>query len=380
MDFSLSKEEQLIQKAAAEYAEKFIAPIARQIDDENKVPDEIIQGLGELDLFGIPFAEEYGGAGSTYSSYVLAMEQLSAASSGVGMIISAHTLALGAIDKFGTEEQKKKYMPKPCKGEQVASFAFTEPATGSDPKQITSTARKEGDCYIINGTKRFITNASYEGPIVIFAKEEESAKVTGFIVEKWCEGYSISEPWDKLGMHGGLLLDVYLKDVKVPAENILGGIGMGYPILQYAISFGKVGVSSCALGGTEAAYRAALKYVREKTHRDQPISKFQSVRMNLAIIAEKLEACRCMAYRLAYLADHVKDPVQFAKESALTKDFICEEMINIAKLTMNIHGSYGLMKDYKVEHLWRDSIMGLQIEGVSDMQKEIVAGVILGTK
>ncbi|MBO8158112.1 acyl-CoA dehydrogenase family protein [Thermosyntropha sp.] len=380
MDFSLSKEEQLIQKAAAEYAEKFIEPVAKQIDEENKVPDEIIRGLGELDLFGIPFDEEYGGAGAGYLCYVLAMEQIAAASSGVGMILSAHTLGLGAIDKFGTEEQKKKYMFKPCRGEEVASFAFTEPGTGSDPKQIATTARKEGDYYIINGTKRFISNAGYPGPIVVFAKEEETGKVSGFIVEKWCEGYSISEPWEKLGMHGGPLLDVYLKDVKVPAENLLGGPGMGYAILQFAISFGKVGVSACALGGAEAACREAFKYAKEKMHRDQPITKFQGIRLALAEIAERVEACRWLTYRLGYLADNVKNPAQFAKEAALTKDFICAQIVDISRLAVNVHGSYGLMKDYKVERLWRDAIMGLQIEGVSDMQKEIVAGVIIGSK
>lgn len=378
MNFSFTKEQELIRRMAKEYAEKNIEPISHQIDLENSIPDEIIAGLGELDLFGIPFSDEYGGAGAGYATYVLAMEQIAAASSGVGMIISAHTLGLGAIDAFGTEEQKKKYMPKSCKGEHVVSFAFTEPGTGSDPKQIASTARKEGDYYIINGTKRFITNAGYPGPIVIFAKEEESGKVTGFIVEKFCEGYSISEPWEKIGMHGGPLLDVYFKDVKVPAENILGGIGQGYPILQYAISYGKVGVSSAALGGALAAFNEAIKYAKEKTHRDQPIAKFQSTKLNIAAIAEKYEAIRWLTYRLGYLADNMKDPIQFAKDAALTKDFVCEQIVDISKLAVNVHGSYGLMKDYKVERLWRDAIMGLQIEGVSDMQKMIVAGVILG--
>lgn len=378
MDFSLTKEQQLIQRMAKEYAEKYIEPVSHQIDVENKIPDDIITGLGELDLFGIPFSDEYGGAGGGYASYVLAMEQLGAAASGVAMIISAHTLGLGALDTFGNEEQKKKYMPKACKGEHIVSFAFTEPGTGSDPKQIASTARKDGDSYIINGTKRFITNAGYPGPIVVFAKEEESGRVTGFIVEKGCEGYSISEPWEKGGMHGGPLLDVYFKDVRVPAENILGTLGQGYPILQYAISFGKVGVSSTGLGGALAAFNEAVKYAKEKTHRDKPIGNFQAIKLDIASMAEKLEACRWLTYRLGYLADNVKDPIQFAKEAALTKDFVAEQIVDISKLAVGVHGSYGLMKDYKIERLWRDSIVGLQIEGVSSMQKMIVAGVILG--
>ncbi|HHW62193.1 MAG TPA: acyl-CoA dehydrogenase, partial [Syntrophomonadaceae bacterium] len=282
MEFTFSKEQELIQRMAREVAEKSIVPLAVQIDEENRVPAELIAELGELDFFGIPFAEEYGGADGGYDQYVLALEQLARGSSGVAMIISAHTLALGAIDTFGTEEQKKKFMPLPCKGQEIASFAFTEPGTGSDPKQITTTAKKDGDDYILNGTKRFISNADYEGPIVIFANESESGRVTAFLVEKFCEGYSVSEPWSKVGMHGGSLVDVYLKDVRIPKENILGEIGQGYPILLYGISFGKVGVSACALGGVLACYEEALNYAKEKMHRDKPIAKFQTIQLRIA--------------------------------------------------------------------------------------------------
>lgn len=377
MDFVLSKEQTLIQKMAREFAEKSIAPVARQIEEENKVPAELIAEAGELDLFGIPFAEEYGGADGGYDQYVLAMEQIAKVSSGVGMIISAHTLALGAISTFGTEEQKKKYMPLPCKGKQVASFAFTEPATGSDPKQISTVAVKDGDHYVLNGTKRFISNASYEGPLVLFAREAETGKVTAFIVEKFCEGYSVSEPWDKLGMHGGPLVDVYLKDVRVREENILGVLGQGYPILQMGISFGKVGVSACALGGLLAAYEEGVKYAKEKIHRDAPIAKFQSIQMKVADLAIKYEAARWLVYRLGYLADTMKDPVQFAKESAITKTFVTDTSVEAARIAIDIHGSYGTMNDYKISSLYRDAIMGPQIEGVNDMQKIIVSGVVL---
>ncbi|HBQ86790.1 MAG TPA: acyl-CoA dehydrogenase [Syntrophomonas sp.] len=379
MEFALTKEQALIQKAAREYADKFIEPIWKQIDEENKVPDEILKGLGELDLFGIPFPEEYGGAGAGYVSYVLVMEQLAAASSGIAMIVSAHTLGLGAISRFGNEEQKKKYMLKACKGEHIASFAFTEPGTGSDPKQITTTAVKDGDSYLINGTKRFISNANFPGPAVIFANESESGKITAFIVDKSSAGYTVSEPWDKNGMHGGPLVDVYMKNVRIPAENILGEIGMGYSILQVGISFGKVGMSSTALGGILAARNEAVKYAKEKTHRDLPIARFQSVQLLIADIAAKYEACKWLTYRLGYQADHFKDPRQFAKDAALTKTFVSESLVDAARQAMAVHGSYGLMRDYKIERIWRDCIIGPQIEGVSDMQKVIVANVTLNS-
>lgn len=377
MDFSLTKEEVLIQKMAREFAEKNIEPLAEQIDHENKVPEEIIAGLAELELMGIPFPEEYGGAGSNYISYVLAVEQLARCSSGVAMIMSAHTLAVSSINTFGTDEQKKKYIPNCCNGTHIASFAFTEPGTGSDPKQITTTAVKDGDSYIINGTKRFISNANFPGPIVIFARETESGEITAFLVDKFSEGYSISEPWKKMGMHGGPLLDVYLKDVKVPAANILGQMGQGYPILQLGISFGKVGVSSCALGGTLAAYEEGIKYAKEKTHRGTPIAKFQAIQLRVADLAMKYEASRWLTYRLGYLASNMKNPVQFAKEAALTKTVVCENSADVARIALDIHGSYGTMEDYKISRLYRDAVMGPQIEGVTDMQKMIISGVVL---
>jgi len=377
MDFSLTKEEALLQKMAREFAEKNIAPLAEQIDHENKVPDEILAGLAELELMGVPFAEEYGGAEGGYIGYVLAVEQLARCSSGVAMIMSAHTLSVGAINAFGTEAQKKKYMPDCCQGKHIASFAFTEPGTGSDPKQIATTAVKDGDSYILNGTKRFISNANFPGPIVIFARETETNEITAFIVDKFSEGYSISEPWKKMGMHGGPLLDVYMKDVRVPAENILGQIGQGYPILQMGISFGKVGVSSCALGGTLAAYEEAVKYAKEKTHRGAPIAKFQAVQLRIADLAMKYEASRWLTYRLGYLANTMKNPMQFAKEAALTKTVVCENSADAARISLDVHGSYGAMEDYKISRLYRDAIMGPQIEGVTDMQKMIISGVVL---
>ncbi len=379
MEFSLNKEQLLIQKIAQEFAEKYLEPLADTIDRENKTPEEIMKGLAELDLFGLPFKEEYGGAEAGYDCYVLAMEQLGKVSSGPAIAISVNCLGLGAIDKFGTEEQKMKYMPKACKGEYMASFAFTEPVTGSDPKQITSTAVKKGNHYIINGTKRFITNANYPGPMVLFAADSESGKPTAFIVDKFCEGYSVSKPWEKIGYHGGELLDVYFKDVQVPSENILGKAGGGFPVLTYGIAFGKVGISSIALGGILACYEEAVKYAKEKTHRGEPIAKFQAIQLRIADLAMKYESCRWLTYRLGYLANDAKNQAVFAKEAALTKTFVCETFADAVRIAVDVHGSYGLMADYKVSRLYRDAIMGPQVEGVADMQKMIVAGIVLNS-
>ncbi len=377
MDFTLSKEQMLIQKMARDYGEQNIAPLAEQIEATNQVPQEILQGLAGLDLFGMPYPEAYGGADAGYENYVLAMEQIARFSSGPAIILSAHNLGLAALFNYGTEAQKQKYMPPACRGEQLVSFAFTEPGTGSDPKQITSTAAKDGDHYIINGTKRFITNSSYAGPLVVFAKDSESGKPTAFIVDKLCVGYSVSEPWKKLGWHGGDLCDIYMQNIKVPAENLLGEAGNGYPVLQFGIAFGKIGMNAIALGTTLAAYEEAVKYAKEKTHRGEPIAKFQAIQLKIADIAMKYEASRWLAYRLGYLANNPRSHSDFAREAALSKVIIAENAVMAARLAIDIHGSYGLMEDYQVSRLYKDAIMGPQVEGVIDMQKLIVASAIL---
>ncbi len=377
MEFNLSKEQSLLQQMAREFAEKSIAPVAGQIDEESRIPDEILKEMAELELFGIPFSEEYGGADGGYDGYVLVMEQIARVSGGIAMTMAAHTLGLGAISAFGTEAQKKKYMIPGCKGQHIVSFAFTEPGTGSDPKQLTSTAIRDGDYYILNGTKRFISNANFPGAMVVFARETESGEVTAFILDKWADGYSISEPWEKIGMHGGQLLDVYMKDVKVPAENLLGKVGQGFPILLLGIALGKIGTSTAALGGTLAAFEEAAKYAREKTHRGQPIAKFQAIQLKIADLAIKYETARWLCYRLGCLANNIKDPAAFAAEAALVKAYCGDNVVDAARIAVDVHGSYGLMRDYTIERVYRDAIIGPEIEGVADMQKMIVAASIL---
>lgn len=377
MDFTLTKEELLIQKMARDYARQAIYPVVEKIEKDNRVPDEILEGLAELDMFGLVIPEEFGGAGAGYISYVLAMEQIARVACGPAMIISAHNLGLGAIANFGTDEQRAQFMPKAAKGEHLASFAFTEPGTGSDPKQLTTTAVRDGDHFVINGTKRFITNAGYKGPLVVFAVEAESGQPTGFIVEKFCSGYTVSKPWDKLGWHGGDLVDIYLKDVKVPVENVLGKIGDGYPILQFGIAYGKIGMNSVALGTTLAAYEEAVKYAKEKTHRGQPIAKFQAIQLQIAEIAGLYESSRWLSYRLGWLANNPKSYRDFAREAALSKFVVARNAQEAARIALDVHGSYGLMQDYDIARIYRDAAMGPQIEGVVHMQQIILAGDIL---
>lgn len=377
MDFKLTKEQELIQKAARDYATNVISPLAKQIDEEDKIPQEIWNGLAELGFMGIPFEEELGGGGAGYECYVLAQEQIARASSGVATALSVHTTGLDAIAIFGTKEQKEKYIPKGCRGEGKSSFAFTEPGTGSDPKQLTTIATRKGDYYVINGVKRFITNAGYEGPMVIFCKDSDTGGCSAYILDKFSEGYSLSKPWEKIGGHGSPIFDVYLKDVKVPAGNLLGEPGKGFAILLLGIAMGKVGTSTIALGGMLAAYEEALKYAKEKLHRGSPIAKFQAIQLKIAHVAAKYQSTRWMCYRLGTLATDIKDAAQFQAEAALLKGYASDTAVEVAKLAMDVHASYGLTTDYPVERIYRDAIIAPQIEGVSDMQRIIFAASVL---
>jgi alkylation response protein AidB-like acyl-CoA dehydrogenase len=380
LDFKLTKEEQLIQKAAKEFAEKMLDPIAEEIDRTNEVPPEIIKGLGELGMFGIPLPGEYGGGDAGHLSYAMALEQLSKSCPGICMIISVNTIGLSVINAFGTSEQKKKYLPEGIAGQKILSFAFTEPGTGSDPKQLSTTVTKEGNYYLLNGTKRFITNAGYEGPMVVIAKEADTGKASAFILDKFCEGYSLSEPWDKIGMHGGLLYDVYFDNVRIPEENMLGKSGDGFWILKIAMVYGKLGLAALFLGLSLAAYEEGLSYAKQKTHRGEPIaSKFQQVQLAIADMAIKYDASKWYTYHFAYAVDHYKDPMLLLKEAAFTKLFVVETAVDIAQISMGVHGSYGLMKDYRIARIWNDVIFGPQVEGTVNVLKVLGAGVILNS-
>lgn len=374
MEFKLSKEQELTKKIAQEFAEKKIQPLLFKIDEENYVPEEIARELGELELTGIPHPEEFGGAGADYISYVLAIEQISRFSSGVAMLMTCNNLAVNAFKLFGTPEQKKQWMPDCCRFKKFSSFAWTEPGTGSDPKLITTTAKKEGGDYVINGTKRFITNAGLPGPIVVFAVDEESGYPTAFIMEKFCPGYSVSEPWEKLGQRGGHTYDVYLKDVRIPAENMLGEKGQGFSLLIQNIAYGKLSISAVALGRAQGALEDSIKYAKEKTKRDKPIAQFATMQARLSNMAIKTEAARWLTYRLAYLADNVNDRFQLAREAALTKQFVTETSMDVVRDAIQVHGSYGVMKGYKTEIFYRDAVIGEIIEGTKDLQHMIIGG------
>ncbi len=381
MEFKFTKEQELIQKTAREFAQKRIEPIMFQIDEHNELPDYIPKEIGELGLAGIPHPEEYGGSGADYVSYVLALEQIGRYSSGAATTITGNNLSINAIKMFGTEEQKANWLPELCQGKKCSTFVFTEPATGSDMKMLTCKAKLDGDEWVLNGTKRFATNAERPGPMTVFAVDDQSGYPTAFLFEKHCPGYTISEPWDKIGYRGAHTYDVYLKDVRIPKEDVLGEIGKGFMILQQNIGFGKISISSLALGRAQGALEESIKYAKERVQKGRPIAKFPTLQSRLADMAAKVEACRWLLYRLGYMASNAKtneDRIQLAQQSALTKMFVTPTSLDVIRDAVQIHGSYGLMKGYQVELFYRDAVVAEIIEGVLDVQKILVGSSLVG--
>jgi alkylation response protein AidB-like acyl-CoA dehydrogenase len=380
MDFNLTKEQMLIQQTAKEFADKYLAPLVDKIEDEHAIPMEVFKTAGDYGLLGIPFAQDVGGADGGYDGYVLAVEQIGRVSSSLAMAIAAHTLGMSNFDVFGSDSQRQMVLPPGCSGELIASFAFTEPGTGTDPKQITASARRDGDHYILNGTKRFITNAAYPGYLAVVVKEAETGQLATFVLDKRTAGYSTSEPWNKLAMHGGQLLDLYFDDCRVPAANMMGQIGDGYKQLLAGIGFGKLGMAAYCVGLAQGAYDDALNYCMQKMHRGTPILvKFQSLQLMLADIYEKLSAIRLMLYKTASDANTTskQNPSVFARECASTKDFVTNMARQIVNTAMDMHACYGLMEDYKIARRYREAAMMPQIEGPAHIQKVIVANSIV---
>lgn len=383
MDFNLSKEQQLIQQVAKEFSEEVLAPIADEIEESHNIPMEVFRQAGELGLMALPISEEWGGADAGYDGYALAMEQFGKVSGSFAMAVMAHVLGMSIIETFCNDEQKKAALPKAATGEYITSFAFTEPNTGSDPKQITGTARREGDHWVLNGTKRFITNAAYPGLMCVVMREEESGKLTTFLVDKKIEegsGYTVSKPWSKVALNGGQLLDLYFKDYKLPLSAQVGEIGEGFTHLTSGIGYGKMGISAYALGLADAAYEEGLNYVMGKMHRGTPIVvKFQSLQMMLAEMHEKMEAARLILYRAACNANFNSkhNQLAFARDMAECKDFVTNAAREVVNISLDMHACYGLMTDYKIERMYREACMMPQIESPAHVQKVILANHII---
>lgn len=372
MNFDLTTEQKLIQKSARDFADKEIEPLTQRMERGEPLPADIPEKLGKARLLGLLVPRKYGGSEVGYLSYILATEQISYPVSVITWVTGICNTVAECINHFGTEELKQKYIPPICAGKAIGSIVFTEPGTGSDPKSLTTTAVLDGDFWVINGTKRFNSLGAFDGPAIIVVKENEL--INCIIVDKNCEGYTCSRPWEFMGYRGLPNVDTTLNNVRVPKENLLGQRGKGFDILLKMISGARV--SSCArsLAIGQAALDEAIKYAKQRTRRGSPIATMMTIQAMVAEMASRVEAGRWMTYRAAFLREKGSDVIL---ESAMAKLFLSRMAKEVADMGLQVHGAYGFTKDFKIERIYRAAKESEIVEGTSEIQRSLIANVLL---
>ncbi len=378
MIFTLNEEQSAIKKAVREYAEKSIAPTVAERDEKELFPREIFDEMGRLGFLGIPYPEEYGGAGSDQLSYIIAVEEISRVCASTGIGLSVHTsLAAWPIFKYGTEEQKQKFLRPLAEGVKLGAFGLTEPNAGTDVANGSTTAVKDGDEYIINGTKIFNTNGGEAEIEIIFAVTDKAAGFRGmsaFIVEKGTPGLSFGKKEIKMGIRSSVQREVILENCRVPAANLLGKEGEGFKIAMATLDGGRIGVAAQSVGLAQGALEAAIKYAKERVQFGKPISANQAISFKLADMATKVEYARLLTYRAAYHKEH---NLPYSKEAAMAKMVASDVAMEVTTEAVQIFGGYGFSREYPVERMMRDAKITQIYEGTNEAQRMVIAGNIL---
>jgi alkylation response protein AidB-like acyl-CoA dehydrogenase len=376
MDFTLSGESKLMVKAARDFAEQVIEPTAGKTEEEDALPHDILQKLAKARMLGMMIPREYGGVGSTALNVILILEELAKTGSAAAFLMAFCNSVVETIYHWGSEDLRRRFLPPLCDGSSYPAMAFTEPGTGSDPAAITTTAAADGDYYLLNGTKRFITQGHKRGFGVFYAKDEDE-RITAFMVDKSSQGYSWSKPWALMGLAGQGLVDVFLKDVKVPKEDILGEKGKGFHILLRWIAGERVQQTAFMVGMGQACLDESLRYAKERMVRGRPVTAMQGFQWMLAEMHASIEACRWWTYRLASKQDEGTD---IQVDSAALKLFAVPTIQEVARKALQAHGSYGYCKDYKIERLYRTIAHAGVTAGSTEIQKTIVGSALARTK
>lgn len=378
MQLELNDQQKMIQKMVREFAEKEVGPIAAELDETGEFPTKTLEKMAKLGLLGIFIPTEYGGAALDTISYATVIEEISRKCASTGVIASVHnSLVSYPIMKYGTEEQKKKYLPILAKGEKIGAFAATEPNAGSDLGAMQTTAKLKGNKYIINGDKTFITSGPEAGIIIVFAVTDKSAGVKGisaFIVENTMKGFKVGSIFDKMGINANLVSELIFEDMEVPKENLLGKEGDGFKIALSTLDGGRIGIAAQAVGIAQAALDESIEYSKQRQQFGRPIAKFQAIQWMIAEMATSIEAARYLLYNAAYAKDKGG---RFSKEAAMAKLFASETAMDAAIKAVQIHGGYGYTKEYTVERLFRDAKITEIYEGTSEVQKMVIAGSLL---
>jgi butyryl-CoA dehydrogenase len=376
MDFALSDEQQMIRNLCRDFAEAEIKPYAEEMDRTTAFPYEIVRKMGELGLLGLPFPEEYGGAGADFLAYCIALEEIGRGDAAVGITMEAHT-SLGSTPFFlyGTEEQKQRYLVPLARGEQLWAFGLTEPGAGSDSAGTQTRAELRGGTWHINGAKNFITNAGTDmtGGVTITAvtgmQADGHKQITNFIVPQGTPGYIIGNPYHKMGWRASDTRPLSFEDCQVPDENRLGGRGDGFRQFMLILESGRVAIAALSVGLAQAAYDEALRYARERQQFGKPISSFQAIEFKLADMAMEIELSRLMYYKAAWL--HMQGE-PFAKEAAMAKLYASETAKRCCDQAVQIHGGYGFMDEYPVSRFWRNVKVHEIGEGTSEVQRILI--------
>lgn len=377
MNFKLSEEHEMIRKMVRDFAKNEVAPTAAERDENEQFDREIFNKMGELGLTGIPWPEEYGGIGSDYLAYCIAVEELSRVDASVGVTLSAHTSLAGwPLFKFGSEEQKQKYLRPMAQGQSIGGYGLTEPGSGSDAGGMKTTATLDGDEYILNGSKIFITNGGVADFYVVFAMTDPTQKHTGcsaFIVEADFPGFSVGKKEKKLGIRSSPTTEIIFEDCRVPKENVLGEVGEGFKIAMKTLDGGRNGIAAQAVGIAQGALDASVDYAKERVQFGKPISAQQGIGFKLADMATNIEAARLLTYQAAWLES---EGLPYGKESAMSKLFAGDTAMKVTTEAVQVFGGYGYTKDYPVERFMRDAKITQIYEGTQEIQRLVISRML----
>ena len=378
MDFKLTEEQELVRKNMREFAVRYVDPIAAEIDENSRHPAELFRKLAEGGWMGIPIPQQYGGAGSDFLTHIIAVEEISRSCSSTGFTLSFHAGIIGmSLNLFGNEEQKKKYLVPLAKGQHMGAFALTEPGAGTDVMAVSTTAVRDGNGYVMNGTKTFVSNGPLADTYIVFCWTDKSAGKKGmsaFIIPRDTTGLKPGVHFKKMGLRSSQTSEVVFKECPIPGENLLGQVGAGLVMAMTGFDHGRIGIAAQAIGILQAALDESIRYAKERVQFGNPIARQQAIAWMIADMATDLSAARFLAYHAAWLKDQ-KQP--FGKEASMAKLFATEAAMKHTTQAVQIHGRYGYIKGVKVERLMRDAKIAEIYEGTSEAQRMVISGNVL---
>ncbi|MCL6430071.1 MAG: acyl-CoA dehydrogenase [Anaerolineae bacterium] len=382
MDLHLSEEHEMIRKMARDFAQKEVAPAAADVDEQGRLPIENIRKMGEIGFLGLTVSEEYGGAGADTVGYVIAIEEIAKVCASTAAIMSVqNSLVCQGLELYGDDVQRRTYLPRLASGEMLGAFALTEPEAGCDAAAQRTQARRDGDKYVLNGTKHFITNGAIADLVIVFGMTDPTAGsrgISAFIVEKGTPGFTVGREERKMGIRGTSTCELHFEECCIPASQRLGNEGQGLRIALHLLDGGRIGIAAQAVGIAQGAFEAALAYAQVRQQFGQPIARFQAIQWMLADMSTRIEAARLLTYQAALAKDAAKKTgARYSREAAQAKLFASETAVWVTNRAVQIHGGYGYMKEYPVERFYRDAKITEIYEGTSEVQRMVIAGALL---